>query len=94
MNVASFHGFYFHHSHQKENYVLMCKWLDKSVSDRIPAFANHFVGVGGIVVNDKNEVLMIQENRSFGEGVNKPWKFPGGYVDHGETIADGVKREV
>jgi ADP-ribose pyrophosphatase YjhB (NUDIX family) len=37
---------------------------------------------------------MIQENRSVGIGANKPWKFPGGYVDHDETIADGVKREV
>jgi 8-oxo-dGTP diphosphatase len=24
----------------------------------------------------------------------KPWKFPGGYVDPGETIREGVIREV
>ena len=59
MNTASALGFYFHHAHRQENYVLMCKWTDESVADRLPAFADHYVGVGGIMVNDKNEVLLI-----------------------------------
>jgi mutator protein MutT len=64
------------------------------MADRLPAFADHYVGVGGIMVNDKEEVLMIQERRSAGEGDSKPWKFPGGYVDKGETVKQGVEREV
>ena len=59
----------------------MCKWLDITTDDRLPAYADHYVGVGGIVLNDKEEILMIQENRSIGEGSAKPWKFPGGYMD-------------
>jgi len=91
MNVASKLGFYFHHSHKKDNYVLMCLWLDEAMADRLPAYADHFVGVGGIMVNDNNEVLMIQERRSMVAGA---WKFPGGFVDNGETIKQGVEREV
>ena len=59
MNIASKFGFYFHHAHKKGNYVLMCLWTDEKVADRIPAYANHYVGVGGIMVNDNDEVLMI-----------------------------------
>jgi len=53
MNVASKYGFYFHHASKEENYVLMCLWTDKDVSDRFPAYANHYVGVGGILINHK-----------------------------------------
>lgn len=90
MNTASSHGFYFHHAHQKANYVLMCLWLDASTPDRLPAYADHFVGVGGIMLNNQGEVLMIQERRS----VKKLWKFPGGFVEQGETVKQGVEREV
>jgi hypothetical protein len=64
MNVASSHGFYFHHAHKTENYVLMCLWTDGQVADRLPAYPDHFVGTGGIMVNDKEEVLLIQEKRA------------------------------
>ena len=94
MNIASAHGFYFHHAHKQDNYVLMCLWTDEKVADRLPAYPDHFVGVGGIMVNDKEEVLLIQERRSIGQGDDKPWKFPGGFVDKGETIKQGVEREV
>lgn len=59
MNVASEKGFYFHHSHKEEHYVMMCLWVDPKVADRLPAYADHYVGVGGIVINKKKEVLMI-----------------------------------
>ena len=59
MNVAARHGFYFHHSHKEENYVLMCKWTDGDSEDTLPAFADHYVGVGGIMINEKEEVLLI-----------------------------------
>jgi len=72
----------------------MCLWTDDTMANRLPAYANHFVGVGGIMVNDNNEVLMIQERRSTGNADTKPWKFPGGYVDQGETVKVGVEREV
>jgi 8-oxo-dGTP pyrophosphatase MutT (NUDIX family) len=97
MNVAAKLGFYFHHAHRTEGYVLMCLWTDETIADRLPAYAGHYLGVGGILVNDKLEVLLIQEKRRVGEAigaVEKPWKFPGGFVDHGETVRQGVEREV
>ena len=59
MNVASKHGFYFHHANKSEDYVLMCLWLDENVEDRLPAYANHYVGVGGAVINEKEEILLF-----------------------------------
>jgi hypothetical protein len=59
MNVAFAQGFKFHHAHNLEDYVLMTKWLDKSTPSRIPAYADHYVGVGGVVLNEKEEILMI-----------------------------------
>ena len=59
MNVAAAFGFYFHHAQRSNNCVMMSKWLDRSTPDRLPAFANHLVGVGGIVLSEKNEVLMV-----------------------------------
>ena len=29
------------------------------MADRLPAYADHHVGVGGIMINDEEEVLMI-----------------------------------
>lgn len=63
----------------------MCLWTDEKVADRLPAYPDHFVGAGGIMVNDKEEVLLIQEKRATQQGDLK-WKFPGGYVDKGETV--------
>ena len=92
MNVVSRFGFYFHHaSREKGGYVLLCRWLDRSTHDKIPAYADHYVGVGGAVINQKGEILLIQEVRS---PEPKPWKLPGGFMDPKETISQAVEREV
>jgi ADP-ribose pyrophosphatase YjhB (NUDIX family) len=90
MNIAAENGFYFHHAHTTENYVLMCKWTDPKVADRLPAYGDHFCGVGGLVINDKQEILLIQERRA----TNGLWKLPGGFVDKGETLCAAAEREV
>mmetsp|Transcript_14454 Transcript_14454/g.19550 ORF Transcript_14454/g.19550 Transcript_14454/m.19550 type:complete len:125 (+) Transcript_14454:221-595(+) len=87
MNVASKHSFYLHHA--KDDYVLMCKWIDPKVPNRMPAFADHYCGVGGIVINSRDEVLLIEEVRP-----PKKWKLPGGFVDPGENLSKAVEREV
>jgi 8-oxo-dGTP diphosphatase len=91
MNAAFKQGFYFHHAHRKENYVLMCKWLDATTHDKMPAYADHYVGVGGVVINNKDEILLIQERR---QPEPRQWKFPGGFMDPGETIKQAAEREV
>lgn len=98
MNVAMRHGFFLHHA--KSDYVLMILWLDATTPCRMPAYASHYVGIGGCVlriVQDQTscelpfEVLMIKENRTTDA---RKWKFPGGFVDPGEALGPAVVREV
>ena len=49
---------------------------------------NHIVAAGAIVLNDRGEVLLIKDDR------RHSWTFPGGIVEEGEGLLDGVKREV
>lgn len=43
----------------------------------------------GVVVRDSGDVLAL-----FRESDPRGWALPGGHVDHGETFADGMVREV
>ncbi|KAF8014846.1 hypothetical protein BT93_H0592 [Corymbia citriodora subsp. variegata] len=83
-------GFRYHHAEQ--NYLMLVCGLPET-HDTIPVNASHRVGVGAFVLNDKQEVLVVQEHsgRSQGTGV---WKFPTGVVNEGEDICDAVVREV
>ena len=47
----------------------------------------HIVAAAGIVINDKGEILMVKTHLD-------GWVFPGGQVENGENVIDGVKREV
>eukprot|EP00357_Protocruzia_adherens_P003773 CAMPEP_0115012986 /NCGR_PEP_ID=MMETSP0216-20121206/25102_1 /TAXON_ID=223996 /ORGANISM="Protocruzia adherens, Strain Boccale" /LENGTH=295 /DNA_ID=CAMNT_0002382225 /DNA_START=46 /DNA_END=933 /DNA_ORIENTATION=- len=82
-------GFDFHHA--KPGYVQMTKWLPKDRPSKLPNFATHYVGVGGLVINDNSEVLLIQEQRSIAEGL---WKIPGGLAEIGESLGETAMREV
>ncbi|XP_027088401.2 nudix hydrolase 2 isoform X2 [Coffea arabica] len=83
-------GFYFHHAEPK--YLMLVHWLP-STTNTIPANASHRVGIGAFVMNEKNEVLVVQEKsgRFRGTGI---WKFPTGVVDEGEDISAAAVREV
>lgn len=48
----------------------------------------HIVATAGFVENTKNEILLVKTRR---EG---HWVFPGGQVEVGENLIDGVIREV
>ncbi len=48
---------------------------------------SHIIAVGGIAVNEKNEILMVKHWR-------QGWVFPGGMVEAGENLIDGLKREI
>ena len=48
-------------------------------------------GVGALIYNDKNEVLLLRRNE---DGRRKTWAMPGGKVDKGETFDEALSREV
>lgn len=50
-------------------------------------FPTHIIAGAGIVINDKQEILMVKT-------YNAGWVFPGGQVEVGENVIDAVKREV
>ena len=47
----------------------------------------HILAAAGIVINEKNEILMVKNLR-------RGWEFPGGQVEAGENVISGVKREI
>jgi len=81
-------GFQFHHA--RPEYVFMLKWLPAHRPSKFPEFANTMVGVGGLVVNEHEEILVVQERY-----LRTPhWKLPGGLSDPGENIPATAIREV
>lgn len=48
----------------------------------------HIVSAGAVVLNDRGEVLLVLDDR------RGSWTFPGGIIEEGEGVLDGVKREV
>jgi 8-oxo-dGTP diphosphatase len=53
--------------------------------------ANPLVGIGAVVVDDCGRVLLIKRAT---EPMKGHWSLPGGLLELGETLSDGVKREV
>jgi ADP-ribose pyrophosphatase YjhB (NUDIX family) len=49
------------------------------------------IGVGAVVVDDLGRVLLIKRGT---EPMKGHWSLPGGLLELGETLLDGVKREV
>ncbi|KAK3022461.1 LOW QUALITY PROTEIN: hypothetical protein RJ639_046336 [Escallonia herrerae] len=78
--------------------VKLVYWIPKT-THTIPANASHRVGIGAFVMNNKGEVLVVQEKggKFGGTGV---WKLPTGVVDElsnlflGEDICVAAIREV
>jgi len=84
-------GFRYHHA--KPEYAMLVKWLP-STPCTLPMYAFTKVGVGGVVVNDKDEVLMVKERISPMAAFQDSWKLPGGLADPEEDLAQTVLREV
>jgi len=86
--VAVEAGFGFHHS--QDGYLMLTLRLQDGAF--VPFYATHYIGAGGVVVNDRREILVVCERyrRS-----NRPYyKLPGGALLPGEHLVDGVIREV
>lgn len=82
-------GFEFHHC--KAGEVMMILRLVEGTP--LPLFATHTIGAGGLVISDAGEILTSVERRDL-EIRPGHWKFPGGMLEPGEHIEDGVIREV
>lgn len=83
--IATKRGFYFHSC--DEDYVLVVKRLKENAI--VPTAANHTLGVGAVVINENNELLVIKEKVS-----TIGFKLPGGHIDNGEMISTACVREV
>ena len=82
-------GFTFHHA--EEGYAMLTLQLVEGAY--IPPYATHYVGVGGVVINDANELLVVSEKyRRAGRG--PAYKLPGGALHPGEHLVEAAEREV
>ncbi|MBX3054268.1 MAG: NUDIX domain-containing protein [Caldilineaceae bacterium] len=81
-------GFTFHHS--QDGYLMMTFQLQEGAF--IPYYATHYIGAGGVVINARQEILVVCER--FRRGNQPYYKLPGGALLPGEHLMDGVIREV
>ncbi|XXG43030.1 hypothetical protein AAC387_Pa01g3160 [Persea americana] len=88
--VAVKEGFEYHHA--ERDYVMLTYWIPEGPS-MLPSNASHQVGVGGFVINEKNEVLVVQEKYCASAFVGE-WKLPTGFIVESEEIFEGAVREV
>lgn len=87
--VAVEEGFTFHHSN--DDYLMMTHQLVEGAF--VPPFATHYIGAGGVVLNARQELLVVCE-RYRRPGQAPFYKLPGGALQPGEHLADAVIREV
>ena len=83
--IATKFGFTFHSCNS--DYILLVKVLKENAI--VPNLANHTLGVGAVVINSKNEILLIKEIIR-----NEYYKLPGGHIDDAEMISQALSREV
>ncbi|KAL0919724.1 hypothetical protein M5K25_011839 [Dendrobium thyrsiflorum] len=83
-------GFWYHHA--EPSYLMLVYWIPSS-KNTLPVNATHRVGVGAFVINQKREVLAVQEKSGKLSGSGY-WKLPTGVIEHGEDIFAGAVREV
>ena len=81
-------GFSFHHVTSDDKLCLL-RELQKA---NIPRYATHQVGGGALVLSpDLRRVLLVKEKSG---NIGHMWKPPTGKVETGETIEQGVRREL
>ncbi len=87
--VAVGEGFVFHHARREAVTLTLAPAPDSFVYPD----ASHYVGAGGVVIDDRRRVLVVSER--YRRDMSRPfYKLPGGLLHHREDLADGVVREV
>lgn len=87
--IAIEEGFTFHHT-GRDTLMLFYRLVEDAF---VPDFASHYIGAGGVVINEKNELLTIVEQAHVEQRPNY-FKLPGGTLHPGEHLDDAVCREV
>lgn len=86
--IATSNGFRFHHANEGD-LMMVCRLVEDAF---VPTHATHYVGVGGVVLNQQQELLVVCERH---RRTSKPYyKLPGGALQPGEHLVDAVLREV
>ena len=66
--------------------------LKEEIQKQIQKQPTMFVGLKAVVMNDEDKVLLLK--RSSDNTKKDLWDIPGGRIDIGETLEDGLTREV
>jgi len=90
IHVAVEQGFTFHHS--GEGYLMLTYQLEEGAY--IPPYSTHYIGAGGVVINEREELLVVSERYRGSEDRPPHFKLPGGALQAGEHLASAVVREV
>jgi 8-oxo-dGTP pyrophosphatase MutT (NUDIX family) len=86
--VAVAHGFTFHHANEVD-LMMVCRLVEEAF---VPYHATHYIGVGGVCINERRELLVVCERH---RRTSQPYyKLPGGALHPGEHLVDAVLREV
>lgn len=83
-------GFRFHHT--GEGYLMLVLVLREGAE--VPDFATHYIGIGGVVIDEADRLLVVAERAYHKPGEPLRYKLPGGALQSGEHLADAVVREV
>ena len=88
--IAANAGFSYHHA--DTSYVMMTFQLEQDAT--IPPYATHYIGAGAVVLSEARELLVVSEKYRFRGSRGPAYKLPGGALQLGEHLAEGVVREV
>ena len=84
--LATQQGFIFHNCTDTE-ITLISRLVDNAYAPFAPT---HSIGAGGVVLNENREILVVKEVKNAKIG----YKLPGGHIELGERVQEGVMREV
>ena len=87
ISIALSLGFEFHNCEAKRTTLT----FQVSEDAYIPVPPTHTIGVGAVVMNDKNEILMVRDRIHTSHSI---YKLPGGMLEHANSLEEGVLREV
>ena len=85
--VALKMGFEFHNCEAKRTMLTFQVTKDAY----IPVPPTHTIGVGAVVINEKNELLMVRDRIHTSHSI---YKLPGGMLEQAQSLEEGVVREV